>query len=114
MILTSLVICPIHFPSSPLPPPLLLQRQWIEASTTWKTSDDTPRPTVRCCDGPYIVVTSSIFEWTLFGVILVNVILSITELSISNETGLEVLEYLNYVFVVIYIVEAILKVNLPR
>ncbi len=95
-------------PPWPLPP---LQRQRIEASTTWKASDDAPRPTLNFCKIPYTIVTSSIFEWTLFGVILVNVILCIIELSITNKTGLFVLEVLNYIFVVIYVVEASLKVR---
>ena len=81
------------------------------ASTKWKASDEIPAPTGRCCNGVYKLVTHFLFEWTVFTVIIVNIVCTIVELSISSDSvGQSVLEYLNYVFVTIYIVEAILKV----
>ena len=96
-----------RFDSDPFP----FQRQWIESATNWKSSDEIPRPSVKCCNGPYTIVNHAVFEWMMFGVIIVNVICSLVELTISNREGLRLLEYLNYVFVVIYTVEAILKVS---
>ena len=105
-------------PPPPPPPPNThtnpqTQRQWIVASINWKSSDEIPAPSVRCCNGPYKLVNHSLFEWTLFAVIIVNIVCTIVELSISSDSvGQLVLEYLNYVFVTTYIVEAILKVRL--
>jgi hypothetical protein len=49
------------------------------------------------------------FEWTLFGVIIVNIVCTIVELTIDDTTGLMLLRYFNYVFCFIYIAEATLK-----
>ena len=87
------------------------QRQWIERAINWKASSNAPPPTTKCCKLPYTIVTNSVFEWLLFGVILVNGICTTIELSISDQTGLQVLEYLNFAFGAIYCVEAVLKVS---
>ena len=74
----------------------------------WKSTAP-PRPKVKCCIGFYRLVVHFGFEWTLFGVIITNIVCTIIELTISNSTGLMVLRYINYVFCLIYIIEAILK-----
>ena len=44
--------------------------------------------------------------------ITVNGACTIAELVITDEMAIQILEYINYIFVVIYIVEAVLKVHL--
>lgn len=84
----------------------------VEDSVNWKAKDDVPPPTRKFCHGPYRVVTHSIFEWLFFAVILINSILTIVELTITDEKGLQALQYINYVFCSLYIVEAIVKVTI--
>ena len=91
--------------------PSLSQRHLVEDSVNWKAKDDVPPPTRKFCHGPYRVVTHSIFEWLFFAIILVNSILTIVELTITDEKGLQALQYINYVFCTLYIVEAIVKVT---
>lgn len=77
----------------------------------WKSAKAPPRPKYKCLNWSYVVVTHSLFEWLLFGVIVINMIGTIIELSLKNRTGLLVLQYLNYVFCAIYIVEAVTKLT---
>ena len=75
----------------------------------WKTTLP-PRPKIKCCFGFYDLVNHFIFEWTMFGVIFVNIILTIVELTVNDHMALLVLQYLNYFFCMAYIIEAILKI----
>ena len=75
----------------------------------WKTTLP-PRPSVKCCLGFYNLVNHFVFEWTMFGVIFVNIILTIVELTVNDYMALLVLQYLNYFFCLAYIVEAVLKI----
>lgn len=59
---------------------------------------------------PYKFVTHSVFEWTFFVIITVNVLCIITELSVLDQTALTVLQYLNYIFCFVYLFEFIIKV----
>ena len=89
-----------------------IQRQWLRRATEKKTSSDTlPVPKRRCCLVPYHIVNFFVFEWTLFAVITINGGCTIAELLLKDKTALQTLEYVNYVFVATYIVEAILKVR---
>ena len=74
----------------------------------WKSTSP-PSPKVKCCIGFYHVVVHAVFEWTLFGVIMINIICTIVELTIEDTTTLLVLRYFNYVFCFIYIAEATMK-----
>lgn len=90
-------------------PSLVPQRSWIIKLMEWKSTLP-PRPKVDCCLSFYKLVNHFVFEWTLFGVIIVNIILTIVELTVNNTMVLLVLQYLNYIFCLVYIVEAVLKV----
>ena len=81
---------------------------WIIKLMEWKSTSP-PKPAVQCCLGFYHLVVHFVFEWTLFGVIIVNIVCTIVELTIDDATGLMVLRYFNYVFCFIYITEATLK-----
>ena len=81
---------------------------WIIKLMEWKSTSP-PSPNVKCCLGFYSLVVHFVFEWILFGVIMVNIICTIVELTIDDTTGLTVLRYFNYVFCLIYIAEATLK-----
>ena len=81
---------------------------WIIKLMEWKSTSP-PKPAVQCCLGFYHLVVHFVFEWTLFGVIIVNIICTIVELTIDDPTGLLVLRFFNYVFCFIYIAEATLK-----
>lgn len=76
----------------------------------WKSKGAPPKPNVKCCLVPYKLVTHFVFEWTFFGIIIVNVVCIIAELALTVPLALTVLEYLNYVFCFIYLLEVILKV----
>ncbi len=52
-----------------------------------------------------------IFEWTLFGIIVINVLCSILELSITDSTVIFVMDILNYYFCAAYLIEALIKVH---
>ena len=110
---TSFLVTPLSSSFSPPLPPALPspQRQWIQAATHLKSSDEIPRPLSRLPLLLYRLVRHFLFEWTLFGVILVNGVCTTTALIIKDRTGLQVLESINYIFVAIYIVEAILKAS---
>ena len=51
------------------------------------------------------------FEWTIFGVIIINTVFAIVGLVSTHGDLLMSLRIINYVFVFIYIVEAGLKVR---
>ena len=86
------------------------QRQWLLKAEEEKASSEAlPAPNHRCCRLPYFLVNLSIFEWTLFGIITLNGACTIAELATTDTLAAQVLEYINYVFVAIYIVEAFLK-----
>ena len=90
-----------------------VQRQWLlKARDENSSSESLPAPTHRCCHLPYLLVNLSFFEWTLFGIITLNGACTIAELATTDDSARQVLEYINYIFVAIYIVEAILKVRL--
>lgn len=86
------------------------QRDIIYKAIQWKLGKPPPIPTVKCCLLPYKLVTHPVFDWTFSLIILLNVISTIVELSLSNDPlGVRVLEVFNYVFCFIYFVEVILK-----
>ena len=90
------------------------QREWLLKATQEKTSSNTiPAPQQRWCHLPYTIVNFFIFEWVLFAVIAVNGACTIAEFIITDVTALQTLEYINYIFVAIYIVEFFLKVCRP-
>jgi sodium/hydrogen exchanger 10/11 len=93
--------------------PLILKkiRQWLLKAEKEKASSEAlPAPNHRCCLLPYFLVNLSLFEWTLFGIITLNGACTIAELATTDTLAAQVLEYINYVFVAIYIVEAFLKI----
>lgn len=87
------------------------QRQWLlRVRDENSTSESFPAPTHRFCSIPYFIVNHSLFEWTLFAIIAINGACTIAEFLTTSSTARMALEYINFVFVAIYIFEAILKV----
>ncbi len=58
----------------------------------------------------YRMVTHFIFEWTIYGIISLNIIAIIVELTVTDVLTLQVLTYINYVFCFIYLLEVIVKI----
>ena len=86
------------------------QRQLINYASEWKSSDRYPPPLMKILKWFYVVALHPIFEWTIFAIIVFNMLCSILELSINNSKALMVLDIFNYYFCAAYVIEAMLKV----
>ena len=75
-------------------------------------ADEIPPPLLSCQVVVYRFVKHPAFDWTILGLILVNVVVIIVELAapISDDAKAK-LKIVNYVFCTIYLVEVIFKVT---
>ncbi len=71
-----------------------------------------PRSRVHVCEVAYRVVSHSSLDWFLFLVLLLDFGSSVAYLCISNDMAVDILDYVNYVFVIVYMTEASLKVRI--
>ena len=98
-------------PPPPPPRPLPTQRNWLSAAKFSKPRRKIVKPTNRLSLLLYMVVTYYLFDLVIYGIIAVNGVCALGELFIRNTMALQILEYINVVFVTIYIVEAVLKAS---
>ena len=71
-----------------------------------------PVPKQWCVSFTYHLVQSPYFDWVIFVLVLIDIILIIVQLSIMNDDATIYFRYINCAFVGIYTSEAILKVHM--